>query len=70
MDFIMQIWSWLSSNWPAIFTAATSLVTAASAIAAITKTPKDDKLVGWLYKIIDWLAINIGRAKDKPGESK
>jgi len=32
---------------------------------AITPTPKDDKWIGKLYKIIDVCALNIGKAKDK-----
>ena len=43
-----------------------AIVFIASAIAAITPTPKDDKLIGKLYKIIDVCALNIGSAKDKP----
>ena len=43
-----------------------AIVFIASAIAAITPTPKDDKLIGKLYKIIDVCALNIGKAKDKP----
>lgn len=56
---------WILNNYVDIFTALTATVTAASAIAALTPTPSDDKLVGKLYKIIDWLALNIGKAKDK-----
>ena len=41
------------------------IVMGASAIAALTPTPKDDVWVGKIYKIIDLLAINIGKAKDK-----
>ena len=41
------------------------LVTIASAIAAITPTPKDDVWIGKLYKLIDLLALNIGKAKQK-----
>ena len=41
------------------------IITSASAIAALTPTPKDDMLVGKLYKIIDWCAINVGKAKEK-----
>jgi len=41
------------------------IVFIASAIAAITPTPKDDKWIGKLYKIIDVCALNIGKAKDK-----
>ena len=44
------------------------IVTVASAIAALTPTPKDDKWIGKLYKIIDVFALNIGKAKNKPGK--
>lgn len=47
---------------------ATAIVTAASAIAAVTPTPTDDKWVGKAYKLVDWLALNFGKAKDKAGE--
>jgi hypothetical protein len=42
-----------------------AIVFIASAIAAVTPTPKDDKWIGKLYKIIDVCALNIGKAKDK-----
>ena len=44
------------------------IVTVASAIAAVTPTPKDDKWIGKLYKIIDVFALNIGKAKNKAGK--
>jgi hypothetical protein len=43
---------------------ATAIVTAASAIAALTPTPQDDTWVGKAYRVVDWLAMNIGRAKE------
>ena len=43
----------------------TTIVTVASLIAASTPTPKDDEWIGKLYKFIDLLALNIGKAKDK-----
>ena len=43
---------------------ATAIVTAASAIAALTPTPQDDTWVGKAYRVVDWLALNIGRAKE------
>jgi len=49
----------------AILMYATAAVTACSAIAAVTPTPKDDQAVGWAYKIIDMIALNFGKAKDK-----
>jgi hypothetical protein len=37
----------------------------ASIVAALTPTPADDKFVGKLYKLLDWFAFNVGKAKDK-----
>jgi hypothetical protein len=41
------------------------IISICSMIAAMTPTPLDDNLVGKAYKVIDWFAINIGKAKDK-----
>ena len=51
-----------------IFTAIsiiTIIVTVASLVAASTPTPKDDVWIGKLYKLIDALALNIWKAKQK-----
>ena len=53
MDMIMSIVTWV-----------TAIVTISSIIAASTPTPKDDVWIGKLYKLIDLLAINIGKAKE------
>ncbi len=47
-----------------IISVVTLIVTIASIVAAITPTPKDDIWIGKLYKFVDILAINIGRAKE------
>ena len=39
------------------------LVMGASLIAA--PTPVDDGLVKKAYKLLDWVALNVGKAKDK-----
>jgi hypothetical protein len=57
--------SYLSENIEEIFAILTTVVAAASAIAALTPTPKDDTVIGKAYKIIDWLALNVMKAKDK-----
>ena len=43
----------------------TIIVTVASLIAASTPTPKDDLWIGKLYKLVDLLALNIGKAKQQ-----
>ena len=42
---------------------APMVVTVCSIIAAITPTPKDDQWIAKLYRFIDIMAINIGKAK-------
>ena len=54
METLMSLVQWI-----------TTIVTVASIIAASTPTPKDDEWIGKLYKFIDLLAVNIGKAKDK-----
>jgi hypothetical protein len=43
----------------------TAIISIASIIAAITPTPKDDHWFSHFYKIIDWCALNVLKAKDK-----
>ena len=54
MDIVMSIVTWVT----AIVTVSSSI------IAASTPTPKDDVWIGKLYKFIDMLALNIGKAKE------
>ena len=63
-----DIINWISSHLGELVAILTGAVTVASAIAALTPTPKDDNVVGKVYKVIDWLALNVGKAKNKPGE--
>lgn len=64
MNFI----NYVLENKDELITIAGSVVALASLIAALTPTPSDDKWTGKAYKIIDWLALNVGKAKNKPGE--
>ena len=63
----MNIVTYLVEHKDELIAIASSVVALASLIAAITPTPKDDTWVGKAYKIVDWLALNVGKAKDKPG---
>ena len=42
----------------------TGIIACASIICAITPTPKDNAIVHSIYKCIEALALNIGKAKD------
>lgn len=63
--------AWLASltliEWIALIG---SIHATASAIAAMTPTPKDDAFIGKVYKVIEILALNFGRAKELPPIAK
>lgn len=42
-----------------------SVVIVASVITALTPTPRDDAILGKLYRIIEALALVVGKAKDQ-----
>ena len=54
MEMLINAISWI-----------TTIVTVASIVAASTPKPKDDVWIGKLYKFIDLLALNIGKAKEQ-----
>jgi hypothetical protein len=58
-DIIAQL---IDKPW---FSVITAVVTLASAIAALTPTPREGTVFAKIYKVIDILAINIGKAKNK-----
>lgn len=51
---------------PSWLSALSGIIAAASAVTALTPTPRDDRIVGKAYRLLDLLALNIGRAKDSP----
>ena len=61
----MNIISWITGHSAELIAILTGIVTLASAVAALTPTPKDDTIVGKVYKVVDWLALNVGKAKEK-----
>lgn len=59
MDTLLNFIS--TQSWFGIVTAVIAL---ASSIAAVTPTPKAGTPLAKVYAIIDFIALNIGRAKD------
>ena len=62
---MMNIINWVVEHSSELIGILTGIVTVASAIAALTPTPKDDGIVKKIYGLLDMLAINVGKAKDK-----
>ena len=60
MDTILQLVQ--DNPWFGVVTAAVAF---ASAVAAATPTPEKGSLWSKVYSVIDWLALNVGKAKQK-----
>jgi len=60
---MQEVISYIIDNADSIIGAATAVVAAASAICALTPTPKDDSIVAKVYTVVEWLALNVGKAK-------
>jgi|TARA_R110002167_G_scaffold316548_1_gene522210 hypothetical protein len=60
MDIIFQL---IQDNpW---FGVVTAFIAFASALTAATPTPKEGAFLSKVYTVIDWVALNIGKAKQK-----
>ena len=55
--------NYILENKESLISVATAIVAAASAICALTPTPKDDGIVRKLYLVLEWAALNFGKAK-------
>ena len=53
------------SNYPVWITAALTIVTAATAITALTPTKTDDKVVNVILKVLNVLAGNVKKNKNE-----
>jgi len=60
-----DILNWVLAHKSDLVAILTGIVSVASAIAALTPTPKDDGIVKKVYGVVDMLALNVGKAKDK-----
>lgn len=59
----MDILNYAINNADTIISAATGVVTIASVITASTDTPKPETFLGKLYKVLEILALVIGKTK-------
>lgn len=54
---------WLINNYDAIFAAIGAVVTAATAIVALTPSTKDDEFLGRIVKFIELFSVVTKRTK-------
>ena len=59
-DLLIQVWEAL----PVWLVAITGVVTAANAITVLTPTKTDDKILNAILRVLNVLALNIGKNKN------
>jgi hypothetical protein len=70
MDFASML-AWVQENIEGILAAVLAAHALAVAVVNLTPTPKDNEIVGKVYKVIEFVAgIFTRKAKELPGESK
>jgi hypothetical protein len=57
--------TYITENSAELIAIATATVTLASLISAITPNETDNKITSLLAKVLNWLALNVGKAKPK-----
>lgn len=50
----------------ALAQAGAAVIASASVLTAVTPTPRDDTLGGAVYRCLEVLALNVGRAREEP----
>ena len=61
MEFIMSA----LESFPVWLQGITAVVTAATAITALTPSTADDRAIGWLLKVLNFLAGNVAKNRNK-----
>lgn len=67
-DTVTTVINWLATAWGALpewVHAITLVISAAAAVAAATKTPRGESTAKKLRRIVDWIGLNFGHAKNK-----
>ena len=62
---VLQSFTTFLDQAPAWLTAITGVISAASAVAALTPTPSDDRVLSRILGILNVLALNVGHARRK-----
>ena len=62
---MIEYYNWILNNSDDIFNIVTAIIAAASVIAAVTPTPKDDSILSTVKAVVNVLAIHVKNAKPK-----
>jgi len=55
---------YINQNWETILAIVSGVIATASAVAVLTPNKTDNKVVGAFSKLVNLLALNVGKAKN------
>ena len=55
--------NWIMANSDQLIKLGSEVIAAAAIVTNLTPTPKDDTVLGKIYKVVDFVAMNSGKAK-------
>lgn len=61
---MIEYLEWAFELAPDVLVALTGAVTAASVVTAMTPTKADDAAVNWVLRLLNTLALNVGRNRN------
>jgi hypothetical protein len=64
MDHVVALFTLLYDNRDVAFQVASGIVVLASLVVAGTRTPDPKTFLGKAYKLVEYAALNFGKAKD------
>jgi len=56
--------NWIVANWDQVVIVLMALVTAATAVTALTPTKTDDKVMSFVLRVLNVVAGNVGKNKN------
>jgi hypothetical protein len=68
-DVLQALYAFFDA-FPAWLNAIMAVVTAASAVTALTPTPRDDQILGRIYRVLQLLALNVKVVKTPPQDKR
>lgn len=70
MDFVKTAVEWLTTNWEAVAAVFAGAHALALAIVNLTPTPRDDEILGRVYRVVEMVAgLFTDTVKTLPGET-
>lgn len=64
VEVTMEYINWAMDNWEAVIIGLTSVIGGCAMLAKLSPSPRDDRIIGKIAKIINVIGMNFGNTKN------